>query len=45
MEKIQMDIETPLMKKWRKKLEQIEREKQAERDRQIVEYLIKSGKQ
>lgn len=45
MEKIQMDIETPLMKKWHKKLEKIEREKQAERDRQIVEYLIKGGEQ
>lgn len=45
MEKIQMDIETPLVKKWRKELEKIERKKQAELDRKIVEYLIKSGKQ
>ena len=41
MEKIQMDIETPLMKKWHKELEKIERNKQAEFDRQLVEYLTK----
>ena len=40
-EKISLDIETPLVKKWRKELEKIERKKQAELDRQLVEYLIK----
>lgn len=44
MEKISMDIETPLVKKWRKELEKIERKRQAELDRQLVEYLIKGGK-
>lgn len=42
-EKISLDIETPLQKKWRKELEKIERKKQAELDRQLVEYLIKGG--
>lgn len=40
-EKISFDIETPLVKKWRKELEKIERKKQAELDRQLVEYLTK----
>lgn len=40
-EKISLDIETPLVKKWRKELEKIERKKQAELDRQLVEYLTK----
>ena len=40
-EKISLDIETPLIKKWRKELEKIERKKQAELDRQLVEYLTK----
>lgn len=40
-EKILLDIETPLAKKWRKELEKIERKKQAELDRQLVEYLTK----
>lgn len=43
MEKISMDIETPLMKMWRKELEKIERKKQIELDRQLVDYLIKGG--
>lgn len=45
MKKISMDIETPLVKMWRKELEKIERKKQIERDRQLVECLIKGGKQ
>lgn len=40
-EKISFDIETPLVKKWRKELEKIERKKQAEFDRQLVEYLTR----
>ena len=43
IEKISLDIETPLVKKWRKELEKIERKKQAKLDRQLVEYLIKGG--
>ena len=40
-EKISFDIETPLVKKWHKELEKIERKKQAEFDRQLVDYLTK----
>ena len=43
IEKISLNIETPLVKKWRKELEKIERKKQAKLDRQLVEYLIKGG--
>lgn len=39
-EPISMDIETPIMKKWRKELEKIERKKQAELDRKLVDMVI-----
>lgn len=41
MKKISMDIETPAMKKWRKKLETIERKKRAEIDRKIIDAITK----
>lgn len=39
-EKVNMDIETPVVKMWKEKLDKIERENQAKIDRQIVETLI-----
>lgn len=41
---VNMDIDSPILKMWKKKLAQIEREKQAELDRAIVDALIKPAK-
>lgn len=41
---VNMDIDSPILKMWKKKLAQIERKKQAELDRAIVDALIKLAK-
>ena len=40
-EKVNMDIESPVVKMWKEKLDKIERENRAKIDRQIVETLIR----